>query len=366
MSFSVDSTPSFVYGAKRSRAMTTAPLRYRVITQRLAWGVLATLALLTVATAALCLMVGTELTSPMALWSALSDSVDPALRAILLDLRMPRIALAAGVGAALASCGVLFQAMLRNPLAEPYILGLSNGCAVGAILGYFLGVGQIGVTLMSFAGGTLVIVIVLAISRGSFGVRSEAMLLSGVMIDAVTAAMIFLLLYFLGDQVRSAVQWLLGDLSNTPGWISLASIALLVVLFIASLFSGRILNALALGDDEAASLGLNVARVRTILYLIASFIVGVTVSFCGTIGFIGLVVPHILRRVVGADHRLLLPASVLGGAIFLMLCDAISRSALPAIRSAGGELPVGAITALVGAPVFIYLLRKGGGRRAEG
>lgn len=345
--------------------MNAAPLRYRVLTRGTAWTVLASLALLTAITALACVLVGTELTSPMELWRALSGSFDPALRTIIVDLRMPRIALAAGVGAALASCGVLFQAMLRNPLAEPYILGLSNGCAVGAILGYFIGIGQVGVTLLSFAGGTLVIVTVLAISRGSFGVRSEAMLLSGVMIDAVTAAMIFLLLYFLGDQVRSAVQWLLGDLSNTPAWIAPASIALLVTLFVASLFSGRILNALALGDDEAASLGLDVKRVKTILYLVASFIVGITVSFCGTIGFIGLVVPHILRRIVGADHRLLLPASVLGGAIFLMLCDAISRAALPAFGTAGGELPVGAITALVGAPLFIYLLRAGarGGRR---
>jgi iron complex transport system permease protein len=342
--------------------MTTAPLRYRVLTQALAWRVLVALALLAAVTALVCLMVGTELTSPVEIWRALADSLDPSLRTIILDLRLPRIALAAGVGAALASCGVLFQAMLRNPLAEPYILGLSNGCAVGAILGYFLGIGQLGVTLMSFAGGALVIVTVLAISRGSFGVRSEAMLLSGVMIDAVTAAMIFLLLYFLGDQVRSAVQWLLGDLSNTPSWIAPASMALLIALFIGSLYSGRILNALALGDDEAASLGLDVARVKTILYLVASFIVGVTVSFCGTIGFIGLVVPHILRRIVGADHRILLPSSVLGGAIFLMLCDAISRAALPAIRSTGGELPVGAITALIGAPLFIYLLRTRGGR----
>ena len=338
--------------------MSTAPLRYRLMTQRLAWTVLAGLAILTALTALACLMVGTELTSPAELWHALDDSFDPALRTIILDLRLPRIALAAGVGAALASCGVLFQAMLRNPLAEPYILGLSNGCAVGAILGYFLGIGQLGVTLLSFGGGALVIVTVLAISRGSFGVRSEAMLLSGVMIDAVTAAMIFLMLHFLGDQVRSAVQWLLGDLSNTPSWSVPASLSLLGGLFVASLFSGRLLNALALGDDEAASLGLDVDRVKTILYLIASFIVGVTVSFCGTIGFIGLVVPHILRRIVGADHRLLLPASVLGGAIFLMLCDALSRAALPAIRSSGGELPVGAITALVGAPLFIYLLRS--------
>jgi iron complex transport system permease protein len=342
--------------------MSARQLRHRVATRRLSIGVLGVLTLLALTTAAVCLMVGSELTSPAALWRALAGGADDALATIIVDLRLPRIALAAGVGAALAACGVLFQAMLRNPLAEPYILGLSNGCAVGAILGYFIGVGQIGVTLLSFAGGALVIFTVLMISRGSFGVRSEAMLLSGVMIDAVTAAMIFLLLHFLGDQVRSAVQWLLGDLSATPTWVAYSSVALLVALFVGSLFAGGILNALALGDDEAASLGLDVARVRTVLYLVASFVVGVTVSFCGTIGFIGLVVPHILRRIVGADHRLLLPASVLGGAIFLMLCDALSRAALPAMRDAGGELPVGAITALVGAPLFIYLLR----RRGEG
>jgi iron complex transport system permease protein len=341
--------------------MAATALRYRLASPRLAALVVGTLGLLTLLTAAACLMVGAEATSPVALWRALTDAGDAALRTIVVDLRLPRIALAAGVGAALASCGVLFQAMLRNPLAEPYILGLSNGCAVGAIIGYFLGAGALGVTALSFAGGALVILTVLMISRGSFGVRSEAMLLSGVMIDAVTAAMIFLLLHFLGDQVRSAVQWLLGDLSNATPWVATASVALLVTLLVASLFTGGVLNALALGDDEAASLGLNVDRVKTILYLIASFIVGVSVSFCGTIGFIGLVVPHILRRIVGADHRLLLPASVLGGAIFLMLCDAISRSALAAIGPSGGELPIGAITALIGAPAFVYLLRKRAG-----
>lgn len=338
--------------------MNAAPIRLRVVTRGLATSILFTMAALLVLTALLCLMIGSQATSPAVVWNAIAGTTDSAVRTIILELRLPRIALAAGVGAALASCGVLFQAMLRNPLAEPYILGLSNGCAVGAILGYFLGTGPVGVTALSFAGGALVIFIVLMISRGSFGQRSESMLLSGVMIDAVTAAMIFLMLHFLGDQVRSAVQWLLGDLSNTPGWIGYASVILLGVLFVASMFSGNLLNALALGDDEAASLGINVNRTKTVLYLIASFIVGTTVSFCGTIGFIGLVVPHILRRIVGADHRVLLPASVLGGAIFLMLCDALSRSALPAIRSSGGELPVGAITALIGAPVFIYLLRS--------
>ena len=337
--------------------MIAHPIRYRIVTRRLSATVLVSLSVLAALTAAACLLVGAEATSPLDLWRAITVGVDPALRSILFELRLPRIALAAGVGAALASCGVLFQAMLRNPLAEPYILGLSNGCAVGAILGYFIGIGPFGVTIMSFAGGALVIFLVLMISRGSFGMRSESMLLSGVMIDAMTAAIIFLLLHFLGDQVRSAVQWLLGDLSNTPSWIAYGSVVLLVVLLCASMFGGGLLNALALGDDEAAALGIDVSRTKVLLYLVASLIVGITVSFCGTIGFIGLVVPHILRRIVGADHRMLLPASVLGGAIFLMLCDAISRSALPAIRSGGGELPVGAITALIGAPVFIYLLR---------
>jgi iron complex transport system permease protein len=270
--------------------------------------------------------------------------------------------LAVGVGAALATTGVLFQALLRNPLAEPYILGISNGSAIGAIVGYMLGLGAVGAPALSFISGAIVVLAVLRIGRGAFGLRSESMLLGGVMVGAITAALIFLLLHFVGPQLRSAIQWMLGDLSAATAGVGYASLGLFVIVVVVSLLSGDRLNALALGDDEAASLGVDVSRSRTIAYLLGSFLVGLSVAFCGAIGFIGLVVPHILRRIVGPDHRALLPASAFGGAIFLIICDTLARSLMTAVDATASELPVGAVTALVGAPIFIYLLRK---REAE-
>ncbi len=309
----------------------------------------------------LCLSIGPSLIAPGEVLSGLTDpaSISASLQTILFDLRLPRILLAVSVGGALAVSGVIFQALLRNPLAEPYILGVSNGCAVGAILGFLFGVGQVGVTSMAFVGGAVVVLAVLWISRGGTGSQSESMLLGGVMVGAIGAAFIFILLDLLGHQVRSAIQWMLGDLGSVSADIGYSSVILFILLGLGSFFGGNTLNALALGEEEASSLGVNSRSVSTIFYMVASFIVGIAVSFCGAIGFIGLVVPHIIRRLVGPDHRVLLPMSVVGGGIFLLLCDTIARSLLPAFNSTGTELPVGAITALIGAPIFIYLLRRG-------
>jgi iron complex transport system permease protein len=314
------------------------------------------LLLIVVIIGALCM--GSEVISPTTIFTELFSGHDSSVHTILFDLRLPRIALAFSAGAALASSGVLFQALLRNPLAEPYILGISNGCAVGAIAGFLIGVGPFGVPLLSFVGGAIVVMAVLGISRGTYGSRSESMLLGGVMIGAISAAMIFLLLHFVGPQLRSAIQWMLGDLASAPAEIGYGSLGLFLLIVLLGFTGGGLLNALALGDEEAASLGINVGRARTLAYLAGSLVIGLTVAFCGAIGFVGLVVPHIMRRLVGPDHRALLPASILGGSIFLILCDTLARSLMPAIGSAGSELPIGAITALVGAPVFIVLLRR--------
>jgi iron complex transport system permease protein len=306
----------------------------------------------------LSLSLGSRRISPLEIFDALFSTDDTPLRSILFDLRLPRIALAISVGGALAVCGVIFQAVLRNPLAEPYMLGVSNGCAVGAILGFLLGVGPLGVSLMSLVAGAIVVVVVLRISSGPFGVRSESLLLGGVMVAAMCASLIFLLLHLLGPQVRSAIQWTLGDLSSPPSGIGFGSTIMFAVLLAVSFISGDTLNALAMGDEEAASLGINVELVKRIAYLTGSFFVGIAVSFCGVIGFVGLVVPHILRRLVGSDHRGLLPLSVIGGGIFLLLCDTLSRTLMPAFDQTATELPIGAVTALVGAPLFIYLLKR--------
>ncbi len=316
------------------------------------------------------LLIGPELLSPAHVIALIFGESDQVGRTILFDLRLPRILLALGVGAALAATGAVFQAILKNPLAEPYILGVSNGSAVGAIIGLnlptfaglfgiTLAAGQFGVTLFSFIGGLVVVLLVLWIGRRTAGGESESMLLGGVMVAAIGAAIIFLLLAILPN-VRGAIQWMLGDLGSASPGIGVASGVLFLLLLTLSFLSGPALNLLALGEEQARSLGLDVRRVTIIAYLISSLIIGLAVSFCGAIGFVGLVVPHIIRRAVGPDHRLLMPLSVIGGGLFLLLCDTIARSLLPLSSLGGGELPVGAITALVGAPLFVRLLTKRG------
>jgi len=306
------------------------------------------------------LLVGTGTDGPIDVLRALFDtSRDASTSIILFNVRLPRVLLAAGVGGLLAGTGVLFQAIMRNPLAEPYILGVSNGCAVGAILGMLLGLGGLLLPVAAFAGGMVTIGVVLAVARGGYRENSEGMLLAGVMIGAIGAALIFLMLHLLGPQLRSALQWMLGDLSGAPieaGPVAVACAA--AVLFLALPLGGS-LNALALGEEEAASLGIDARRLRALLFIAASMIVGVAVAFCGAIGFIGLVVPHLLRRTFGPDHRLLLPASVLGGSIFLVLCDMVARMLPTTLGAGAGELPIGAVTALIGAPVYIAMLRRG-------
>ncbi len=333
----------------------------RLTRKRLAVNTVALLLLLLIV-AGVALCIGTSFVSPAAIARSISSADGGGVvRAIVFELRLPRVLLAISVGGALAASGVVFQSILRNPLAEPYILGISNGCAVGAIVGFLIGATGVLQPLLSFAGGLAFVLAVLAISRDSFGVRSDSMLLGGAMVGAIGAALIFLLLHFLGPQLRTAIQWMLGDLSSAGAGIGYGSSLFFLLLIGASFFFGDTLNALAMGDEEAESLGVDTRRARIIAYVAGSFIVGMAVSYCGAIGFVGLVVPHILRRIFGADHRSLLPLSVVGGGIFLLLCDTIARSLLPAVGSGASELPVGAITALVGAPLFIYLLRRNGG-----
>lgn len=342
-------------GAHRPRLLTR-----RALMIRLAFAIV-----LLAVVAVVAMMLGSDVISPHDLAATLTTpNGESPLHTILFELRLPRIVLAISVGAALATAGALFQALLRNPLAEPYILGISNGCAIGSILGFMFGLSPFLQPLMAFAGGGICVAAVLTIGRGSYGLRSESMLLGGVMVAAVGAALIFLLLHLVGPQLRSAIQWMLGDLSSAPTSIGYASGGLFVLLLGASLVTGDTLNALALGDDEAATLGIDIARTRTLAFVAGSFVIGVTVAFCGAIGFVGLVVPHIIRRIVGPDHRVVVPLSVVGGGLFLLMCDTLARSIMPAVDSTATELPIGAVTALVGAPVFIALLRRGIAREA--
>ncbi len=291
------------------------------------------------------------------LWQAIVDpeSADAMLKAIIWKIRLPRVFMAIIAGATLSLGGLVFQALLRNPLAEPYILGVSGGSAIGAIIGILMGFARFpGITLMAFAGSTGTLVLVLAISGGRSLVDRDSLLLSGVMINAFCSAVIMFLVSITQDaRLHSIMFWLMGDLSlagiREAGVLAGMVLPCLVLTF---LLSNR-MNLLLLGRETAQTMGVNIRLVVIALLVSTSFMVSVTVSYCGLFGFVGLVIPHLLRLVVGPDHRVLVPASILGGGAFMVVCDILART-LPD----QGEMPVGVITALVGAPLFIYLLKR--------
>lgn len=288
------------------------------------------------------------------LWTLIfrSREADPVIAAIVWEIRLPRVVLAAAAGATLALGGLVFQALLRNPLAEPYILGISGGAAVGALLGMMSGLSSFpGVSLLAFAGSMVTLLLVLSLAGGRNAPGKESLLLGGVMMNAFCGALIMLLLALADDtRLRNALFWLMGDLSQ----IGREQLPLLLLLLPAILLIGllaRPMNLLLMGRESASALGIRVRTVSLTLLVTTSFMVGLVVSQAGLIGFVGLVVPHVFRLLVGPDHRLLIPACLLGGAAYLIACDLLART-LPA----GGEMPVGIVTALIGAPLFIFLL----------
>ncbi|HZV12888.1 MAG TPA: iron ABC transporter permease [Candidatus Kapabacteria bacterium] len=273
---------------------------------------------------------------------------------IVHDIRLPRVLLAGAVGAGLAVAGNSFQVILRNPLAEPYILGISNGCAVGVVTGILFHFTKLELTAAGFAGGIVVSIVVFAWASKNGYLPAESLLLTGVMIGALGAAVLFILLALIGDSLRTALTWLLGDLS-TATWSDLSIaipivIAATIILWAISLP----LNALAVNDDFASQLGVNVKTIQKVSYGVASLIVGCLVALVGAVGFVGLIVPHIVRRITGSDNRIVFPVSFFAGATFTILADLLSRVVL-----APTELPIGAVTALLGAPLYLWLLRKG-------
>lgn len=282
-----------------------------------------------------------------------SESLTEAERTILFSIRLPRLLLAMSVGAGLSVAGLVFQALLRNPLAEPYILGISSGGTVGTLLALSLSFGMIGTTVSSFLGSALVMVLVYSIAQRRGQMDTTSLLLAGVMTGAFFNAVVLLIIAVTNQELRNAFLWLMGNLSGATRE-STAIVAPLVLLVSALLLvHAKNYNLIATGDETALQLGVNVKYVKRVSYLLASLITGIVVSISGVVGFVGLIIPHICRMVFGPDHRLLLPASFLTGATFLVLTDLISRTLL-----APTEIPVGAVTAAIGAPVFIYLLRK--------
>jgi iron complex transport system permease protein len=325
-------------------------------------GVLGALLLLLVACLLVGLVVGPSELPPGALVSALRGEGTGPAADIVWRIRLPRLVLAALVGACLASSGVVFQALLRNPLADPFVLGVSGGAALGGIavlsLGAGFGLSYAAVPPAAFAGCLATTLLLYAVAGVRGRVSATHLLLTGVVFNAFASAAIVFLASVAGlTQGARIFLWLIGNLSvgrgDIAGWVAL----FLALGLACALPLSRSLNLLSLGDEPASQLGVSVERDKRILLVATSLMVGAAVSVAGLIGFVGLIIPHLLRLVLGPDHRLLVPSAALGGAAFLVLCDTAARSLL-----AGRELPVGAITALVGGPLFLFLLRRSQGR----
>jgi len=275
------------------------------------------------------------------------------IRNIIFEIRLPRILLALAVGGGLSVAGAAFQALLMNALAEPYILGISSGGTFGAILAVLLGLNFIFIQFFSFSGSLLIVSLVFFISQ-KFGVISpNSMILSGVMIGAFFSSLILVLVNYLDSSFRSAIFWLLGSLSMADKYSVYSVFAIVLVLVSILIFFSPRMNLLSLGEEQAFHLGVNVKQSRALIYIIASLIVGSLVSVSGIIGFVGLIVPHTTRLIFGSDNRKVLPFSFFVGAIFILISDIISRTLFQPT-----EIPIGAVTAFIGSPVFIYLLKS--------
>jgi len=281
--------------------------------------------------------------------------LDVAQQTIIWQIRFPRVLLAVLVGAALSLGGLVFQALLRNPLAEPYILGVSGGSAIGAIVGIMLGLSRFpGVSLTAFAGSLATLALILVMTAGRTFLKKESLLLSGVMVNAFCSAIILFLISMTHDtRLQNILFWLMGDLSLVNLHQVGIMAAMLVPCFGVIFWLSHKMNLLLMGKELAQSMGLSIRAVTLTLFVVTSFMVSVTVSYCGLLGFIGLVMPHFLRLIFGSDHRVLAPACILGGGVFLTICDLLART-LPQ----QGEMPPGVLTALIGAPLFIFLLTK--------
>lgn len=280
-------------------------------------------------------------------------------RAILWDIRMPRVVLGVLVGAMLAVAGAAYQGVFRNPLADPYLLGVSSGAGLGATLAIVAGgaAGFTGVPVAAFVGGLLAVAATYVLGRTVGGVRSEVVvILAGVAVAAFANAVQTFFMQWHDDTLRQVYSWMLGRLS-TDGWSEvLVVLPYVVVSVVLIALHRRTLDVMAVGDVEAASLGINPARVRLLLVCVATLGTAAVVSAAGLIGFVGIVVPHAVRLLAGPAHRVLLPLSLLTGAAFLVLADVVARTVM-----APGELPIGVVTAAVGAPFFLLVLRRSRG-----
>jgi iron complex transport system permease protein len=335
-------------------------MRQRLTQQRL----LLTLAVLCgvlVVVACVAIAIGSEPVNLLAVFKIIaakitgqSVDVSPEQQIIIADIRLPRVLVAIVVGAALSVAGASYQALLRNPLADSYILGVSTGAALGAIVAtVFAEKLPIGKPIAAFIGAALTIGLVYFLGQAQRGAANERLILAGVITNSfLSSAVIFFVTVASGTRLRSVVSWLIGDLGGDFKLLPIVAVLIGVGIFIIFL-NARSLNLLMAGEDDARALGVEVRRVQITVFLAASLISGAAVAISGVIGFVGLIVPHAVRLLGGSDNRLVIPASALTGAVFLLFADMIARSVI-----APRELHIGVITAAIGAPAFVYLLRR--------
>ena len=321
-------------------------------TRRRAFLVIGLLAALAVAGMLASLAAGALAASPAEVLAALAGSGNETLRAVILELRLPRTVSAFACGGLLALAGALMQVLLRNPLADPYVLGVSGGASVAAMLALLLGLPHLGVTALSFLGAVAATLLVFGLAHGEGSWTQARLLLTGVVVASGCGAVVALLLSIAPDnQLHGMLFWLMGDLANAiDPW---PAVGALFILLAGALPLARELNLLARGDRTAQALGVNVKRLRGLIYLGSALATGVAVTTAGSIGFVGLIVPHLVRLALGNDQRLLLPAATLGGGALLVFADTVARTAI-----APQQLPVGVLTALIGVPLFLYMLSR--------
>lgn len=289
------------------------------------------------------------------------QALDPVHQTVLMDVRLPRVLTAALVGGGLAMAGAIFQAILLNPLADPYTLGVSSGAAFGASLALIVNLslpGHVSVPLFAFAGALLAVFSVLNLAASDHTYSANSLILAGVIISAILSAGIGFIKYLAGEQVSVIIFWLMGSFASRS-WLDTALVlAATMITLLAGLYFGRDLNIMSLGLRSSDSLGVDTVRTRKWLLAIASLMTAAAVSISGIIGFVGLIIPHLMRFIVGPDNRKLIPAALLAGAILLLLADTVTRALLP------HEVPIGVLTALIGGPFFclIFKQKQMGGR----
>ncbi|MBN1358485.1 iron chelate uptake ABC transporter family permease subunit [Candidatus Bathyarchaeota archaeon] len=291
-----------------------------------------------------------------------SSAVTPQNEAIILEVRLPRIMAGVLIGAALAAAGVLYQGVFKNPMADSYVLGVSAGAAVGASVAILSGIGFVFlelrlVQIAAFLGAIFAMFLVYNLSRVGSRVPVTTLLLCGIAVNFFLFAVVGILEIVAGNQLPDIVFWLMGGYSNVYWKDIFAVLPFIIIGIILAYFYARDLNLLAMGEETAHHLGLNVERTKQILLVLASLITAAAVSICGLIGFVGLMIPHLTRLVIGPDHRILFPTSTIIGAIFLVICDDLARVVATPFASTL-EIPVGIVTMLFGAPFFIFLLKK--------